>query len=59
MATHTKLFLERADGSDPNRVGGLGCAWQDGNARGDAGEIDFGELRETAMRERAERDHKP
>jgi antitoxin ParD1/3/4 len=44
-------LLERADQQEVERIKGLRRAWQEGVESGDAGEIDFAELRKTAKRE--------
>jgi antitoxin ParD1/3/4 len=48
-------LLERADQQDAERLKGLRRAWREGVESGDAGEIDFTELRRTAKRENAAR----
>jgi antitoxin ParD1/3/4 len=51
-------LLERADQQEADRVKVLRRAWQKGIDSGDAGEIDFVELRKTAASERAARKQK-
>ncbi|MBV9537825.1 MAG: type II toxin-antitoxin system ParD family antitoxin [Acidisphaera sp.] len=48
-------LLERADRLEADRVGGLRRAWQEGVEGGDAGPLDFAELRTEARRELAGR----
>ena len=51
-------LLERADQQEGERIKVLRRAWQEGIESGDAGEIDFAELRQTAKRELAARKQK-
>jgi antitoxin ParD1/3/4 len=51
-------LLERADRQEAERVKALRRAWKEGIDSGDAGELDFAELRETAKRELASRKKK-
>jgi antitoxin ParD1/3/4 len=51
-------LLERADQQEAERVKFLRRAWQEGIESGDAGELDFAELRQTAKREQAAREPK-
>ena len=44
-------LLERADRLETERLDGLRRAWQEGVESGDAGPLDFAELREAARRE--------
>jgi antitoxin ParD1/3/4 len=46
-------LLERSDQLAAERVEGLRRAWQEGVESGDAGPLDFAELRDAARRERA------
>jgi antitoxin ParD1/3/4 len=46
-------LLERADQFEADRVAGLRRAWQEGIDSGDAGPLDFAELRAAARRELA------
>jgi antitoxin ParD1/3/4 len=46
-------LLERADQLEADRVAGLRRAWQEGIDSGDAGPLDFAELRAAARRELA------
>ncbi len=48
-------LLERADRLEAERVADLRHAWQEGVDSGDAGPLDFAELREAARRELAAR----
>jgi antitoxin ParD1/3/4 len=48
-------LLERADQQEAERLKHLRRAWREGVESGDAGEIDFTELRRTAKREHAAR----
>ena len=48
-------LLERADQQQAERLKGLRRSWREGIESGDAGEIDFAELRRTAKREQATR----
>jgi antitoxin ParD1/3/4 len=48
-------LLERADQLETDRTETLRRAWQDGVDSGDAGPLDFSELRATARRELAAR----
>jgi antitoxin ParD1/3/4 len=48
-------LLERADQQEAERLKHLRRAWREGVESGDAGEIDFTELRRTAKREHAVR----
>jgi antitoxin ParD1/3/4 len=51
-------LLERADRQEAERVKALRRAWKEGIRSGDAGELDFGDLRESAKRELASRNNK-
>jgi antitoxin ParD1/3/4 len=51
-------LLERADEQEAERIKSLRRAWREGVASGDAGEIDFDEVRQAAVRERAARKRK-
>jgi len=51
-------LLERADQQEVQRIKGLRRAWKEGIESGDAGEVDFVELRQAAKRELAKRKHK-
>ena len=51
-------LLERADREEAERIRGLRRAWREGIESGDAGPIDFVELRRTAKREVAVRKSK-
>ena len=44
-------LLERADRLEAERIESLRCAWQEGLDSGDAGALDFAELREAGRRE--------
>ena len=46
-------LLERADQQEAERLKGLRRAWREGLDSGDAGELDFAELRRAAKREQA------
>lgn len=46
-------LLERSDRLELDRAEGLRRAWQDGVGSGDAGPLDFAELREAARQELA------
>lgn len=46
-------LLERSDRLESDRAEGLRRAWQDGVESGDAGPLDFAELRDVARRELA------
>jgi len=46
-------LLERSDRLESDRAEGLRRAWQDGVESGDAGPLDFTELRDVARRELA------
>jgi len=46
-------LLERADRLEAERIDGLRRAWQEGVESGDAGPLDFAELRADARRELA------
>ena len=48
-------LLERADQQEAERLKGLRRAWREGLDSGDAGELDFAELRRAAQREQAAR----
>ena len=48
-------LLDRSDRLELDRAEGLRRAWQNGVASGDAGPLDFAELRATARRELAGR----
>jgi antitoxin ParD1/3/4 len=48
-------LLERTDRLEADRVEGLRRAWQEGVDSGDAGPLDFAELRADALRELADR----
>jgi antitoxin ParD1/3/4 len=48
-------LLERADQQEAERLKGLRRAWREGIESGDAGEIDFAELRRSAKREQTAR----
>ena len=48
-------LLERADQHEAERIEGLRRAWKKGVASGDAGVLDFAELRATARRKLASR----
>jgi antitoxin ParD1/3/4 len=51
-------LLERADQQEVERIKALRRAWQEGIESGDAGEINFAELRQAAKREHAARKQK-
>jgi antitoxin ParD1/3/4 len=51
-------LLERADQQEAQRLKGLRRAWREGLDSGDAGELDFAELRRAAKREQAARKQK-
>lgn len=51
-------LLERADQQEAERIKSLRRAWQEGIDSGDAGEINFSELRQAAKRELATRKRK-
>jgi antitoxin ParD1/3/4 len=51
-------LLERADREEEERIKGLRRSWREGIESGDAGMIDFVELRRTAKREAAVRKSK-
>lgn len=51
-------LLDRADQQEAERVKTLRKAWQKGIDSGDAGELDFAELRQAAKREHAARKQK-
>jgi len=51
-------LLERADQQEVERIKALRRAWQEGIDSGDAGEINFAELREAAQGELAARKQK-
>jgi antitoxin ParD1/3/4 len=46
-------LLERSDQLEGERIAGLRRAWQEGVDSGDAGPLDFAELRDAARRELA------
>ncbi len=46
-------LLERADNLEADNIAGLRRAWQQGVDSGDAGPLDFAELRDAARRELA------
>jgi antitoxin ParD1/3/4 len=46
-------LLERSDQLESDRIEGLRRAWQEGVDSGDAGPLDFAELRDAARRELA------
>ncbi len=48
-------LLERADQQEAERLKSLRRAWREGVKSGDAGELDFTELRQAAQREQAAR----
>jgi antitoxin ParD1/3/4 len=48
-------LLERADQQEAERLKSLRRAWREGVKSGDAGELDFAELRQAAQREHAAR----
>jgi antitoxin ParD1/3/4 len=48
-------LLERSDHLEADRIDGLRRAWQEGVESGDAGPLDFAELRDAARRELASR----
>ncbi|MGH7037768.1 MAG: type II toxin-antitoxin system ParD family antitoxin [Stellaceae bacterium] len=48
-------LLERADRLESEQIEALRRAWREGIDSGDAGVLDFAELRETALREAASR----
>ena len=48
-------LLERSDQQQAERLKGLRRAWREGLDSGDAGELDFAELRRAAQREQAAR----
>ncbi len=51
-------LLERADRQEAERVKALRRAWREGIESGDAGELDFANLRQAAKRELASRKKK-
>jgi antitoxin ParD1/3/4 len=51
-------LLERADQQETERIKLLRRAWREGVESGDAGEVDFAELRRAAKREPAARKQK-
>jgi antitoxin ParD1/3/4 len=51
-------LLERTDQQEAERLKGLRRAWREGLESGDAGDLDFAELRRAAKREQAARKQK-